>query len=770
MQLNPPQQQAVLQTEGPLLVFAGAGSGKTRVITYRIANLVANHRIPPFRILAVTFTNKAAGEMKERLDALAYEGISKDLWVGTFHSVCCRLLRRYHGEVGLERSFVIYDDSDQKAMVTRVIRQLGIDERLFPPKTVLNRIHKQKQEGLRPSEVKTSQSFDDTHIQVFERYELALKAANAVDFDDLILHMVRIAETRNSVAGNELRNRFDHLLVDEFQDTNSIQYRLIRALSAQSRNLCVVGDDDQSIYSWRGADIRNIRGFRSDFPDAAVIKLEQNYRSSGNIVAAALSVIQNAVSREPKQLFTAAEAGKLVLLRTTRDEREEAQFVVKSIRAEISAGQSPEDIAVFYRVNAQSRVLEEAFRSERLPYQIIGGMKFFDRAEVKDALSYLRLVDNPRSDADLLRVINTPARGIGNKTLERLLELAANNELSAYSAIEPLLQTSLGTAAKKKLLAFHSLLEELRKLALQLTPHDLAEQILERTGYRHLLRKADTAEADARLENLEEFLGSLSEYEAEAEREGHKPELAGYLERVSLVADIDAAANAGPKVLLMTVHAAKGLEFESVYLTGMEEEMFPYRGLDADSVDELEEERRLAYVAITRAKANLTISHASSRTIFGQTRYQIPSRFLRDLPSELLSREGQSYSAAAQTHPYGGSAGFGKFGASGARAGQSWDEFDQRPAEVRTDAASITLRNRTEAALDEAGDERTVDYEAFDDIPEHRSSIRRGARVFHQRFGKGIVERIESGTTPQIVARFPGFGSRKVLASYLRFE
>ncbi len=765
MELNPAQREAVQHSNGPILVFAGAGSGKTRVITYRVANLVARHRVPPYRILAVTFTNKAAGEMKERLIEIAGEDIGRDLWVGTFHSVCCRLLRRYHDEVGLERSFVIYDDSDQKAMVTRIVRNLGLDERLYPPKLLLSRIHRQKQEGRQPRDVKAGPTFDETHVEVFEQYEKALRAANAVDFDDLILHMMRIAENKTSPASLELRDRFDHLLVDEFQDTNSIQYRLVRALAAQRRNLCVVGDDDQSIYSWRGADIRNIRGFRQDFPDAQVVKLEQNYRSSANIVAAAMGIIQPAAGREPKELFTEAAAGSKVTLRTVRDEREEAHYVVRGVRAEIDAGRSPEEIAVFYRVNAQSRVLEEAFRTEQLPYQIIGGMRFFDRAEVKDILSYLRLVDNPRSDADLMRIINTPTRGIGNKTVERLLDVAAAHSASAYSAIKPALEgKQLGTAAKKKLVAFQELIEGLREIAGTSSPHELASAILERTGYRQALRDADTAEADARLENLEEFLGSLTEYEAEAEAAGETPDLAGYLERVSLVADID-QADPGPMVLLMTVHAAKGLEFESVYLTGMEEEMFPYRGLDADSVDELEEERRLAYVAVTRAKQKLTITHAAARTIFGQTRYQVASRFLKDLPEDVVQREGQALAGAARAlgldSGFAGSRGHG--GGYGAynrfRKPKTYDEFDQRD-----DWSQLEPSTDTETSGE------SIDYEAFDDYHDELR-IRRGSRVVHKRFGRGIVERVEEGgDTPRVVARFPGWGSKKVLASHIRFE
>ena len=734
-ELNEPQTQAVAHVEGPLLVFAGAGSGKTRVITYRVANLLAEHNVPPYRILAVTFTNKAAGEMKERLVSLAGEEVVEDLWVGTFHSICARLLRRYHAEVGLQRQYVIYDDSDQKAVITRIIKAMDVDDRRYPPKLVLSRIHRQKREGIRPEEVDITPVFDDVHVDVFSRYQKALATSNAVDFEDLIVHVMRIAEDPDSSAGQELRNRFRHVLVDEFQDTNASQYRLVRALAAKDKNLCVVGDDDQSIYRWRGADIRNIRGFRRDFPDATVVKLEQNYRSSGHIVAAALGVIEPAFQREPKELWTDAAPGDPVSVRAVRDERDEAAHVVRTIQKETSRGVDPSEIAVFYRVHAQSRVLEEALRAENVPYQVVGGMKFFERAEVKDCLSYLKLLDNPRSDADFMRIVNTPPRGIGQKTVQKLLDVAAVRDMYAYGAIGATLEEGgLGTAAKKKLAAFRTMIEELRDEAERMTPSELAARILERTGYRSSLREADTAESDARLENLEELVGSIAEYEADAHEAGESPSLGGYLERVALVADVDSMKDL-PAVSLMTVHSAKGLEFTTVLLTGMEEEVFPYRGLDADEIEELDEERRLAYVAITRARQRLYITHAAMRMLFGQTRYLAPSRFLADLPEENVRMEGSAYASA----PPG---------------------YARPPSRRRYGEANPPPRTPGE---------RYVDRDAFDDLPpdEDAVMVRPGDEVVHRRFGKGVVERVEEGAAPTIVARFPGFGSRKILAQYL---
>jgi DNA helicase II / ATP-dependent DNA helicase PcrA len=760
MFLNPPQQEAVAHVEGPLLVFAGAGSGKTRVITYRIANLLATHGVPPYRILAVTFTNKAAAEMKERLIRLGTEEIVRDLWVGTFHSICCRLLRRYHQEVGLERNFVIYDDSDQKALLTRIMRQSELDEHTHPPKAVLSWIHKHKQEDIRPDQIDV-RGKETTWLELYAAYEKALLAVNAVDFDDLILHMMRIAESQ-TMAGRELRERFDYLLVDEFQDTNAIQYRLIRALAAKG-NLCVVGDDDQSIYSWRGANVANIRGFHRDFPRSVIVKLEQNYRSSGNIVAAALGIIQASKGREPKALWTEAEAGEKINVRQLSDERAEAGAVVESIQRDITRGVSPEEIAVFYRVNAQSRVLEEAFRGANVPYQVIGGMRFFERAEIKDMMAYLRVIENPRSDADLLRIINVPARGIGTKTVERVLQLAQLGSMSAFQALEAAVaDTTLGTGPRKKLAAFRSLLGQLRKTAETSTPEELARKIVDVTGYRAALKEADSAEADARLENLEEFFGSLAEFEQDAEAAGDDVTLAAYLERVALIADIDSKQDVRA-VSMMTVHSSKGLEFENVYLTGLEEKIFPYRGVDGESPEELEEERRLAYVAVTRARKRLTITHTGMRTLFGSSNYMQPSRFLTNIPKEVSDVRGNARVPMPYMAP--GSFGYGRFSPPqrvsnpGYRKPKAYDDFDQSPShEPEPETGSSGAR---------------IDYDVFDDItPEvaaaDAASWTKGTRVLHERFGRGTVLSVVPGETPKVLAVFAGWGEKKVLASALR--
>src|SRR4051812_43988828 len=726
-ELNDPQREAVSHTEGPLLVFAGAGSGKTRTIIYRIANLLASG-VPPYRILAVTFTNKAAGEMKSRLSELAGPEVTRDLWVGTFHSVCAKLLRRYSEEVGLKRNFVIYDDSDQKAVLTRVVRELNLSDQEYPPKLMASLISKEKREGRGPSEVKGDAGFNDALPDIYVRYQIALRLANAVDFDDLLYLMALIAENPNSAGGEELRNRFIHVLVDEFQDTNLIQYRLIRALSEKRRNLCVVGDDDQSIYGWRGADVRLIRSFRRDFSDAVVIKLEQNYRSTGNIVKAALGVIEPANEREPKKLWTAHEPGEKVKVRLVKDEREEASFVVRTIKSELARGVAADQMAVFYRVHAQSRTLEEAFRAANMRYQIIGGMKFFDRAEVKDLLAYLRLILNPMSDTDLVRVINVPARGIGQKTVEHLLNVASENAMSAYDAIDSVVRDAeLGSAARKKLAVFKALLEGLREEAKGLSPHALAGRVLEVTGYRDILVKDDTAESDARLGNLEEMVGSIADYEQELGGE-EEATLSGYLERVSLVNATDALEGVAT-VSLMTVHSAKGLEFRSVFLTGMEEEIFPYSRVSHEEPEEIDEERRLAYVAITRARERLWIVHAGMRTLFGKTRYASPSRFLRDLPEDTVAREGSAWAAAPYTTPY------------------------QAPRAVSLPVGT-----------------RVVEREAEDDQVGEGVQVRPGSRVYHKQFGEGVVERVEFGSAPTVVAKFKEHGTRRIHAKFLEYE
>ena len=744
--LNAPQAAAALHVDGPILVFAGAGSGKTRVITFRVANLVATHHVPPYRILAVTFTNKAAGEMRARLGKLLGEDVARDLWVGTFHATCARLLRRFHAAAGLGKDFVIYDDGDQRAVVARVLKELELDDRSFPPKQVLSRIHALKQEGKQPADAARSSFTDEVVARVFEGYERHLLASNAVDFDDLLLHVMRAAESETAI-GEELRDRFDYVLVDEFQDTNMVQYRLVRALASKHHNLCVVGDDDQSIYRWRGGDVRIIRGYKRDFPEALVVKLEENYRSTGRIVRAALGVIAPSNEREPKELFTRNHDGAKVAVVTVRDERDEAAYVVRKVRETIASGVEASEVAVFYRVHAMSRVLEEALRSENLPYRIVGGTRFFDRAEVKDVLAYLRVALNPRSDVDLLRVINVPTRGIGDTTVERLLEVATLRGTSVYDALELTSHApSIAAAAQKKLASLRDMLDGFRAGAQTMRPSELALRVIDETGYRKALEKEDTAEADARLENLAELVGSMRDVETELAAAGVDANLAAYLERVTLSTNADEQKD-GPRVSLMTVHSAKGLEFHTVLITGMEEEMFPYvrRGEEAGSDDE--EERRLAYVAITRARTRLHLTTASLRTLFGNTRYGVPSRFLADLPPADVELVGTP--AARGGSPYGDS--------TRASAPPPWS----RPSFSAPRTAPPSHR-RPAPPPERAPGERWVERE-----PEDGAPLGRGSRVKHTRFGEGTVVRFEPGADPAAYVHFPGWGEKKILARFL---
>lgn len=575
--LNAPQLEAVTHVSGPMLVLAGAGSGKTRVITYRIAHLLTMHRVAPYRIYAVTFTNKAAREMRSRIEQLVGPELTRDLWMGTFHATCARILRRYHENVGLGKDFVIYDDSDQRAVMSRALDNLGIDDARFPPKHALSLLHDFKQHGLPLDQYPVNSPVDQILVNVLTEYQRLMIASNAVDFDDIIIYVVNLAEDGASLAGSELQRRFDHILVDEFQDVNPVQYRLIRALATDHRSVCVVGDDDQSIYRWRGADVRIIRGFARDFPGTRVVKLEQNYRSSSNVVRAALAVIKPSAEREPKELFTTNPPGNLIEVIEARNEHEEASFVAQSICGAVGAGTPRSQIAVFYRVHAQSRVLEDKLRGVNIPYQIIGGTRFYDRKEIKDLLSYLRVLINPASDVDLLRIINTPARQIGKTTVDQLVETATASRHSVYDVVTKQLNTTgLSPASRKRVAAFAFMMETLRGRLNELGPRAVAEEVLNATGYEKSLEDDDTAESDSRIENLHELLGSITEYEDEMLRTGQTPSLAGYLQHISLVSSVDEMQDT-ERVSLMTVHAAKGLEFDTVFITGFEDGLFPYQ-------------------------------------------------------------------------------------------------------------------------------------------------------------------------------------------------
>ncbi len=783
-ELNSPQADAVSHVSGPLLVFAGAGSGKTRVITYRIANLVARERVAPWRILAVTFTNKAAGEMRARLERPEMLGpIARDLWVGTFHATCAKFLRLFPEAIERSKSFVIYDTTDQKAVMTRALRALDLDEKRYPPKQVLARVHKEKQEGRGPDDMSLESYMDDIIKKAYTKYEDALRAANALDFEDLILGVVRILEAPARARGDvllaqeALQKKFDYVLVDEFQDTNQVQSRLIKALVLRTRNVCVVGDDDQSIYRWRGADVRNIRGFRKDYPDAKVVKLEQNYRSTRRIVSAALAVIAPSPTREPKELWTDNDEGSPIRVVACADERDEAACVVRTIKDAREAGISAKEMAVFYRVHAQSRVLEEALRSVDMPYQIIGGTKFYERGEIKTAIAYLRVLVNPKSDVDILRIINTPARGIGNTTVERVSGYANTQGISLFEALQRLPEFSedLGSAPAKRLGQFRELMKALIDESRERAPADVLRMVLGKSGYKTALEAEDTAEAEGRLENLAELEGSMHDYAAEAAARGEVPSLEGFLERVSLQSDtdkLDAEGAPQDRVTLMTVHGAKGLEFQLVMLTGMEEDMFPYRNQEPKSAEEMDEERRLAYVAVTRARKHLVITHTRQRQIFGNMRLGTPSRFVGDFPPDTVEHLETPAARAA-----------GQQGRWMDRSASSSSNSSTQPTSWRVGARSSPSSSNggwvhpqslpqppkpaREPTTSREPGERFVEYEPSEDSVEGLT-LQRGATVSHDKFGRGEVLKVVSVGEPAVVAFFPGWGEKKVLARFLK--
>ena len=749
--LNDPQREAVLHAHGPLVVFAGAGSGKTRVITHRVAHLISEHHVPAYRILAVTFTNKAAGEMRERLAHLLGHS-AQDLWVGTFHAICARLLRKYHAEIGIKRDFVIYDDSDQKAMLSRIVGELELDEKRYDPKKVAGAINRAKQEVQGPDLFPASDPWNEVVKKVYRVYEERMARAGALDFGDLIYRLV-VALESNDALRQTITSRFDHVLVDEFQDTNRVQFRLVEILSSEKRNLCVVGDDDQSIYRWRGADRRNILDFRRTYPEATVVKLEQNYRSTQRILRAAHAVISRNFDREPKTLWTENEEGSQVLVVCSNDERDEARLAVETIREARHAGRAYADVAIFYRTHAQSRVLEEALRAANIAYRVVGGMRFYDRSEVKDVLAYLRVLANSDDDVSVLRVVNVPARGIGKTTVDRILEVASRQGISAWQAL--LNERETGSALAKKLAPFVDLITQFQKrVARGEGPAEIARGILDETKYRKGLREEDTAEADARLQNIEELLGSIDEFEAEAET----PTLSAFLETVTLQTDTD-KDKITDRVTLMTVHAAKGLEFPVVFVGGLEEQMFPYRGVEAgDDPDELEEERRLAYVAFTRAREKLILSWAPMRRIFGQPKILSRSRFLDELPKDDIQEIGKpSYQSPAYASSQSG-----------------WDDDYDRPARPSYPAQRSSYgsarpafsgsRSATPAKPQRSSTESYVDLSEGDLA---REGFREGMKVAHAKYGVGQVRSVSPGAPPKVTVTFPGWGTKQIIATFL---
>ncbi|HVE86264.1 MAG TPA: UvrD-helicase domain-containing protein [Myxococcales bacterium] len=757
--LNPPQQEAVLHGDGPLLVLAGAGSGKTRVIVRRIAHLVTVREVFPWRVLAVTFTNKAAREMRERLVALLGEP-GREAVVSTFHSWAAQVLRREAGHLGYESSFVIYDDGDQLSVARRALGEIQVDSALTP-REVLHYIDQQKNHARLPHEVAVRPGdYKGASLhRAYARYQELLRASNALDFGDLLLLLVELFRTNAEVL-EKYRRRFRHVMVDEFQDTNPVQYQLLRLLAPPPSNLVVVGDDDQSIYRWRGAEVDNILGFPRDYPGTRVVKLEQNYRSDQSILEAANAVIRQNPRRMEKRLWSQRPRGEPLQLLLARDERGEAQEIASRILALKREGFIPlSQVAVFFRVNAQSRVLEEAFRLARVPYTLVNARSFYERAEIKDASAYLRLMLNPRSDADLLRVINVPARGIGDTTVERLSAFAASRKLSLREALaDPAQIPSLNSGAVKRLGGFRALVEKLVEAGKSAPDAATAvERMLEETQLSASYRAEGTAEAVTRAENLEELVSAAQEFDQlrrQVEAAAPPAPVAGelgdtapppatplqaFLEQISLVGEADQEVGEG-RVAMMTLHAAKGLEFDAVFIGGMEEGVFPHQRALGDTADpeEMAEERRLCYVGFTRARRRLFVSLAQQRTLFGELRINRPSRFLSDVPKELVRMDRPEELERQQSRSMPMPPAFRR------RGGRDRDSYpdDEGPRIDRSYA-------------------QTSDLEAVEgDV--------RGLRVRHESFGLGVIEEVRgTGPTAKLTVRFESVGAKVVYARFV---
>lgn len=726
--LNPPQQEAVEHREGPLLILAGAGSGKTRVITHRVAYLI-EQGIQPYNILAITFTNKAAGEVRERVDDLIGYG-SESVWVSTFHSLCVRILRRHIERIGFGTNFTIYDTEDQKRMIKEVSKFLQLDPKMYPERRLMAEISKAKEEFISPHEYDLQAQGDYRKMQmarVYIEYQNRLHNNNALDFDDLLYKTVQLFQDYPDVL-EQYQERFRYIMVDEYQDTNEIQFLLVRQLARKYRNLCVVGDDDQSIYKFRGANIMNILNFEEEYPDAKVIKLEQNYRSTGNILSAANEVIRNNQGRKDKTLWTAQEEGDLIQYKQYENEYQEAERIAYQIRdIQIRNDRHFSEFAVLYRTNAQSRVLEEKLLMSNIPYKIYGGQNFYARLEIKDLLAYLKTIANGYDDISVKRIINVPKRGIGGTTVAKIEDYAMEQEISFLDALFQIEDVpGIGKAASK-VQSFTDLISDLRdELASGIFISELFDEILDRTGYKEALIAEHTDESMGRVENIEELRNKIVKYEEESEQ----PSLDELLEEIALVAEVDSLNSSDDRVVLMTIHSAKGLEFPYVFLCGMEERLFPSgMAMNSEDPDALEEERRLCYVGITRAKERLFLSSARQRMMNGSNNYNPISRFIKEIPQELLDlggyRKAVNQSMAQQP------------------ASQVSKVFTAKPSYGKT--FTVTRAERLEYGV--------------------------GDRVRHIKFGNGVVEEIKSGGKDyEVTVDFEKYGIKRMFASFAKLK
>lgn len=765
--LNGPQREAVLCTEGPLLVLAGAGSGKTRVLTHRIAHLVEDLNVAPWQIMAITFTNKAAAEMRERLQSLIGGG-ARGMWVSTFHSMCVRILRTDCERVGFAKGFTIYDDSDSKRLVEQIMDELNIDKKRYPIPALRNRISQAKND-LQVAEVfaeKTSDQVGQVAARVYTRLQERLRQLNAFDFDDLLLYTWLLLKNHPDVLA-AYQNRFRYLMVDEYQDTNHAQYVLTQLLAAAHKNIMVVGDDDQSIYSWRGADLRNILDFEKDYPEARVVKLEENYRSMGNILAAANAVIANNLTRKPKKLFTSKPAGDKISVYSATDERDEGRWIASEIEHQHGEGMSYNQIAVFYRTNAQSRMLEDMLMRAGVPYRLIGGTRFFDRAEIRDVMAYLNLVVNPANDVAAHRVINVPKRGIGKTTVEHIDYVARETGITFLQAAELCIaDDQIRSATRKAIAEFVALIHEAQGYAGDL--RKVVEAIVDKAGLIRTLEAENSDDAAGRIENIQELFGVVDEYaqthdDADAlfepptaedalEADDEPPvrtfqanSLPDFVEWVTLRTDMDTVAEDGEAITMMTIHAAKGLEFDCVFVAGMEESLFPHGNSSQDSQG-LEEERRLAYVAITRARKKLYLTNAFTRQIFGQSSANPPSRFIGEIPLELRKGIGM------------GSAGFSGSGweKRGSRRGIAGSGSEAGGGRVfgQSSASGSRPRQQTRAAVKPEAQKKAA----------AKMTFTKGDTVDHKVFGRGTITKVDGDT---LHVRFSRTGqTKKLLKDY----
>ena len=756
--LNEPQREAVYHTDGPLLILAGAGSGKTRVLTHRIAYLIEERNVNPWNILAITFTNKAAGEMRERVDSLVGFG-SESIWVSTFHSMCVRILRRFIDRLGYDNRFTIYDTDDQKTLMKEVCKKVAIDTKVFKERSLMSAISSAKNELILPDEFELNAGGDFAKLKiakVYREYEAQLKANNALDFDDLLVKTVQLLQTQPDVLEN-YQERFRYIMVDEYQDTNTVQFQLVRLLAGKYRNLCVVGDDDQSIYKFRGANIRNILDFEHEFSDACVIKLEQNYRSTGNILNAANRVIANNKGRKEKTLWTANGEGELVHLRQFDTGYDEADFIAEDIKKEVRAGASYNDHAVLYRTNAQSRLLEEKFVAMNVPYKIVGGVNFYARREIKDLLAYLKSIDNGMDDIAVRRIINVPKRGIGLTTINRIQESAAERGLGFYETLmAPELIPGIGRSAAK-LDSFAALIEYFKGLTGQMSITDLLREVIEKTGYMESLDSEDKEDAQARKENIDELINKAAAYEEAAEDRDEPATLSAFLEEVALVADIDSLDEEQDYVVLMTLHSAKGLEFPHVYLAGMEDGLFPsYMTITSDDRDDLEEERRLCYVGITRAEQELTLTCARRRMVRGETQYNKISRFIKEIPAELLDTGSRRIEPETEVPVQQNTYAHAREAFRARAFGAAYSNGAGKSSGVSSGKSSQGLASLQKGSQLAAGSGGSPDYAE-------------GDRVRHVKFGEGTVLEIRSGGRDyEVTVDFDSAGVRKMFAKFAK--